>query len=297
MSGDYYYGLVKGVGCLFVKFVSFMLRVNGNIGYHLAMIFLKLGGSLITDKTQVETIRPKILQRVAAEIATALSHASNPKLLLGHGSGSFGHVAGAKYGTRDGVSSAEQWRGFVEVSAAAAKLNAFVRDQLLDAGVSVISLPPHASAQVQDGVISYLDVRPIQAALAANLLPLVMGDVAFDNVRGGTIVSTEEVMGYLTAYLKPSWLLLAGETGGVYDLVGNIIPKITRQNLPEIRAALGGSRGTDVTGGMLSKVLGMLDLVDQHPTLSIRIFSGLERDNIKTLLSTPETSLGTLITA
>ena len=259
------------------------------------MVFLKLGGSLITDKTQVEVIRPKILQRTASEIASAITQSPNLKLLLGHGSGSFGHVAGAKYGTRDGVNSAEQWRGFAEVSAAAAKLNAIVRDYLLAAGIAAITLPPHASARVQDGTITYLDHQVIEVALAAQLLPLVMGDVAFDNVRGGTIISTEEVMGYLARYLKPNWLLLAGETAGVYDLAGNVIPKITRQNLPEIRAALGGSRGTDVTGGMLSKVLGMLALVEQYPTLSIRIFSGLEPDNITTLLLAPQTSMGTLI--
>ncbi len=261
------------------------------------MIFLKLGGSLITDKTQVETIRPKILHRVSTEIATALSQSPDLKLLLGHGSGSFGHVPAKKYGTRSGVSTKEQWHGFAEVSQAASKLTAIVRDYLIAEGVSVLSLTPRVSAELQDGSITNMHVGNIQAALAAGLVPMINGDVAFDQKRGGTIVSTEEVMAFLARYLHPQWLLLAGETDGVYDLDGNVIPNITHQNLPDIRAALGGSRGTDVTGGMLTKVTSMLDLVVQNPSLSILIFSGLKSKNVAHAVVDPTSVQGTLITA
>ena len=114
-------------------------------------IFLKLGGSLITDKMGVEVVREAVLKRVALEIKEAL--AANPKmrLLLGHGSGSFGHVAGARYGTRQGVQSAEQWRGFAQVSAAASRLNEVVLASLMNAGVPALSLQPSASAVCANG--------------------------------------------------------------------------------------------------------------------------------------------------
>lgn len=257
------------------------------------MIFLKLGGSLITDKTQVETVRWEVLRRIAKEIRIAKR--PEMRLLLGHGSGSFGHVAAARYGTRNSVTTAEQWRGFAEVSAAAAKLNAFVRDALLEAEVATVSFGAHSSADCHNGSITNLTTQPIQAALNANLTPLIYGDVAFDRVRGGTIISTEEIMSYLTDELRPSWLLLAGETDGVYDLDGVTIPQIHRNNLDQIRAALGGSRGTDVTGGMVTKVLSMLDLVDAHATLSIRIFSGLHDGAVQNALIDPESVVGTTI--
>lgn len=259
------------------------------------MVFLKLGGSLITDKTQVETVRTAVLRRVATEISAALTMQPKMRLLLGHGSGSFGHVAAAKYATRTGVTTEEQWRGFAEVSTAAAKLNALVRDVLLNAGVGTVSFGAHSSAECHDNTIISLAHQPIEAALNANLVPLVYGDATFDRVRGGTIVSTEEIMSYLATHLQPRWLLLAGETDGVYDLDGVTIPQIRRDNLDEIRAALGGSRGTDVTGGMLSKVLSMLDLVAAHPSLSVRIFSGLREGAIQSALIDPESVEGTTI--
>jgi isopentenyl phosphate kinase len=260
-------------------------------------IFLKLGGSLITDKTQVETVREEVLARLAAEIAQA--RRANPalRLVLGHGSGSFGHVAGARYGTRQGVTDAAGWRGFAEVSDAAARLNRQVLAALLAAEVTAVSLSPSASVGCVDGRIQTIASHSVQAALAAGIVPVIYGDVAFDAVRGGTIVSTEEVMMALAGEIRPSWLLLAGETTGVYDQSGQVIPAISRGNYAEVEAALGGSRGTDVTGGMASKVQSMLALVDQFPQLSIRIFSGLEPGNLVQTLLHPTEADGTLLRA
>jgi isopentenyl phosphate kinase len=258
------------------------------------MIFLKLGGSLITDKRGVEVVAHAVLARLAAEIARA--RAARPELLLlGHGSGSFGHVVAAKYGTRNGVKTAEQWHGFAEVSSAASRLSKIVTDTLLGVGVPAISFQPSASAICDDGQLTQLAIAPIQRAFNHNLLPVIHGDVAFDSHRGGTIISTEEVMMVLAETLRPSWLLLAGITDGVYDSQQQVIPLITRANFAEIQSALGGSHGTDVTGGMSSKVRGMLDLVDRHPDLSIRIFSGLEAGLLERFLLRPDTQVGTLI--
>ena len=258
-------------------------------------LFLKLGGSLITDKTGVEAVREDVLRRVAQEIKEAKTENPELRLVLGHGSGSFGHVVGAQYGTRKGVYSPEEWRGFTEVSASALRLNRIVTEALLAAGLSAVSLQPCASVVCQDGQITQISIAPILAALDAGLLPVIHGDVAFDTVRGGTIISTEEVMMALADEIRPSWLLLAGETKGVYDISGDIIPTISQTNIADVAAALGGSRGTDVTGGMATKVHSMLSLVEQHPSMQIRIFSGLASDELHHVLLKPEQPIGTLI--
>lgn len=258
-----------------------------------APLFLKLGGSLLTDKTQTEALRPDVLARLAAEIAAARAARPGLRLVLGHGSGSFGHVAGARHGTRAGVAGADAWRGFAEVSDAAARLNRHVVAALLAAGVAAVGLPPSASAVVADGRIQQLAVAPVVAALATGLLPVVFGDVAFDTVRGGTIISTEEVLDYLAQTLRPSWLLLAGETAGVLDATGHVVGRITRATLPDVLPVLGGSRGTDVTGGMAAKVMAVLDLAAALPGLRVRIFSGLEAGVLTRLLLEPEMPVGT----
>ena len=80
-----------------------------------------------------------------------------------------------------------------------------------------MTLQPSASAICIDGVIKALDVKPIEIALRAGLIPIVHGDIAFDQVRGGTIISTEEILDFIAAKLKPRWFLLAGETKGVLE--------------------------------------------------------------------------------
>ena len=116
-------------------------------------IFLKLGGSLITDKTKVEHAHKAVIRRLAREIKAALNARPDLQLVLGHGSGSFGHVAAKKHGTRDGVQDRSGWLGYAEVAAAAARLNQIVTDVFVAEGVPVVSVPPSASARCEDGTL------------------------------------------------------------------------------------------------------------------------------------------------
>jgi isopentenyl phosphate kinase len=243
----------------------------------------------------VEVVRPDVLARLAAEIATARADCPDLQLVVGHGGGSFGHVAAARHHTRQGVQTAAEWLSFAEVHAAMARLNRLVVEALLAVGVPALSLQPSALAQCENGRISTINAVPIQEAIKAGLVPVIYGDVAFDGQQGGTIISTEEVMAALAGVLQPAWLLLAGVTEGVLDQVDQLIPAITPQNLPQIEAALGGSHGTDVTGGMASKVREMLALTAQHASLQVRIFSGLADGHVRRVVVGPETAVGTTI--
>ncbi|HEY3288700.1 MAG TPA: isopentenyl phosphate kinase [Anaerolineae bacterium] len=245
------------------------------------MIFLKLGGSLITDKRLIETPRRDVIERLAREISACIHNESSP-VLLGHGSGSFGHATAKRYNTRAGVHDAAGWRGFAEVSVVAARLNRIVADALLQAGISVVSIAPSATAICRDGKLIEMDTRLIQSALEHGLAPLVMGDVALDSVRGGTIVSTEEVFAYLAESLPVTRILLAGETEGVYrnQQQQDVIPVITPQSWHDVQQGIGGSSGADVTGGMASKVRDMLTLVSRHPGVRVQIFSALQEGNL-----------------
>lgn len=238
------------------------------------LTFIKFGGSLITDKRGEKAYRQAVVERLAAEIAAALDAAPELQLLIGHGSGSFGHVAARRYATRDGVQTPEQWRGFAHVATVASELSQRVTDTLDAAGVPVWRLQPSASARSAGGEIVSMALDPIRAALAHGLVPLVHGDVSLDDARGGTIISTETIFFYLAQQLPVQRVLLLGEVKGVYDLSQAVIPEITPGNLPQVEAALGGADGADVTGGMKTKVRDMVALVRRLPHLSIRIFDG-----------------------
>lgn len=241
------------------------------------LTFLKLGGSLITDKDLPNTPRKDVLARLADEISTALHNQPEMKLILGHGSGSFGHTAARKYGTRQGVRGPAGWRGFCEVWKEARALNQIVVEALSAAGVPVVAFPPSAAVVACDGQPASWDLAPIRAALAAGLVPLVNGDTIFDEERGGTILSTEDLFFYLAQKLEPGRILLAGLEEGVwadFPVCSQLIDTITPGNFPHYAAQIVGSASVDVTGGMLEKVRRMLDLAIHQPGFEAFIFSG-----------------------
>ena len=107
--------------------------------------------------------------------------------------------------TRAGVRSQEGWRGYADTALVAGQLNRLVVDALREAGVPVLPLQPSASAYCHDGELRSLDERPVRVALEHGLVPVLYGDVALDEVRGGTIISTEEIL--------PGWLLASVRRG------------------------------------------------------------------------------------
>lgn len=259
--------------------------------------FLKLGGSLITDKTRPHTPRLAVIARLAGEIASARLTSSLP-LVLGHGSGSFGHITARRYGTRQGVTTPPQWQGFLEVWQEASALNRLVMEGLQQAGLPAISFPPSAMVVARDGQVTAWDISPLQAALQAGLLPVIYGDVVFDTVRGGTILSTEDLFVHLAKEMHPKRLLLAGIEPGVwadFPACTRLIPMINPANLPEVDSALSGSAAADVTGGMKSKVHAMLALVEAMPGLVVSIFSGEAPGDVEKALTGED--LGTRIIA
>ena len=241
------------------------------------MQFLKLGGSLITNKAIARTARIDVLTRLAEEIFAAKNNNPGMRLVLGHGSGSFGHIPAKKYGTREGVNSKEEWFGFAEVWRNASALNHLVIEIMAEAGLPVIAFAPSASVTAENGRIVAWDLYPLRTALQEDLIPVVFGDVVFDRIRGGTILSTEDLFEYLAHELRPNRILLAGIEPGVwadYPACTRTLDEIMPGDLPTLGDALSGSADTDVTGGMASKVQLSLALVEGIPGLEIRIFSG-----------------------
>lgn len=238
------------------------------------LTFIKLGGSLITHKRESQSFYADVTRRVAQEIAKASALQPQLRLLIGHGAGSFGHVVAHKHGTISGVRTANQWRGFAEVATVARRLNALVMETLDEAQLPIFCIQPSSSALCEGGKLVKMDTAPISAALEHGLMPVVNGDVAIDSILGGTIISTETIFSYLAEKLRPERILLIGDVEGVYDGSGRVIEYITPANLEAIAPVLGGSKGTDVTGGMESKVRQMVELAQRLPGLQIRIFGG-----------------------
>ena len=158
-------------------------------------------------------------------------------------------------------------------------LDACIMDEFNQAGLPVISLPPSAAIQTENRKIVKWTHYPILSALENGLIPVISGDVIFDEKLGGIIFSTEDLFLGLLPEIQPDLILLAGKEPGVWkDFPRNkeIIPLINSTNLANQKSNIRSSASIDVTGGMAAKVDVMLTAVQKLPQLKISIFSGEE---------------------
>ncbi len=247
------------------------------------LIFVKLGGSLITDKFVPFTARKDVLARLAGEISQARETVPHLSLVIGHGSGSYGHIAAQKFGPRSSPKSPDQWHGFLEVWQAAHQLNQIVLETLQVAGLPVVTFPPSASTWAKSCKILRWDVSPIRQTIDGGLIPLLFGDAVLDEDLGWTILSTEDLFVHLSSLLKPERILLAGiEEGvwGTYSKKDHLIPVITPKDKGTIPGTIAGSKAVDVTGGMADKVTQMLELVARTRNIRVSIFSGMAKGQL-----------------
>src|SRR6266496_6710380 len=119
------------------------------------LTFVKFGGSVITDKTGQEAPDLPLIRRLAAEVRAALDQAgAHARLIIGHGSGSFGHTYAQRYGIHTGIVPGGDWMGFALTAAAALRLNRIVVDELLAAGIPALALQPSASLLSRQGALA-----------------------------------------------------------------------------------------------------------------------------------------------
>lgn len=251
------------------------------------LIFVKLGGSLITDKSKPFTTKPDIIRRLSKEIAEARKE-NDFNLILGHGGGSFPHVSATKYQTQKGIINKESYRGIAEVQNDASKLNRIVVEELIKTGETAVSIQPSSSCITENKRIIDFYLEPIKKLLEYNMIPVPYGDVAIDVKQGCCIISTEEILNFLAKKLRPDKIIIAGKVDGVFTADPNIdknakfIPEITNNNFAEIKKYLSVSDGYDVTGGMLHKVEEMMELAKLG--FKSQIINAMKEGNLKKAL-------------
>jgi isopentenyl phosphate kinase len=231
-----------------------------------SLVLVKLGGSLITDKRQEGVARGEIIERLAREVSQALPglREGGTGLVLGHGSGSFGHVAARRLGYDP---TAVGWRhgGAGAIQAEAARLHALVAEALIGAGVEIFSLVPSSFMVARDGAPVRSWLEPLRLALEQGRVPLLRGDVVLDETVGYSIVSTERVLLEVAGGLRGSgyhieralWL---GETDGVWNAEGSTLPALSVEQCRSFAADR--AAGTDVTGGMRHRLDAVAELAE-----------------------------------
>ncbi len=245
---------------------------------------LKLGGSILTEKTDTPTPKPDAIRRCAREIASSISRASpvggGGPLIIIHGAGSFGHPQAKEHSSPDGFTNF----GIIEIHRAVASLNDRVIEALVTNGIPAVPLHPFGCMVAENGRIAEMETAQIEIMLARGIVPVLHGDVVMDLKTGASIVSGDQLATYLAVRFKAARIGLGTAVDGVLA-DGAVIPLITPANFESLRPHIQGSEGTDVTGGMLGKVLELLAI---ETDINSYIFNASKEDTIAGFLSGDE---------
>jgi isopentenyl phosphate kinase len=249
------------------------------------LILIKLGGSIITDKSKPFCAREAVIRRLAKEIKQSLR--KDTQIIIGHGSGSFGHVVAAKYQTQKGLINKNSVKGLSLVADAAIQINRIVIKNFLKENLPVFSFAPASFTLSENFQKKEIFLQPLEESLKRGLLPVIYGDVVLDTKSGCAIFSSEKTLDLIAQNLIKKYdrvkILYCGDTDGVYGKEGKTIPLINLENYGEIKKWIRGSSKTDVTGGMLHKAEEAISLAKKFKIETL-IFSGKKKGNLKKAL-------------
>jgi len=254
-----------------------------------AITLLKLGGSVITDKTIPYHARREVISRLASEIKSY-----DKPLVISHGSGSFGHTSASLYGGKKGYTSKT---GIAKLCFDASWINHIVMEEFCRAELATISLPPIGLVQTHEGKVRSQQFHIVEGFLRQGLIPVVYGDVINDVAWDTTIYSGEKVLSEIAEFLithgyEVDRVIQVGITDGFLDAEKKPVSQITQDTWNDQKKLLFSTHTKDVTGGMEHKVEEALSLTPRG--ITTYLINGLKENELKNALHEKQIS-GTMI--
>jgi isopentenyl phosphate kinase len=215
---------------------------------------VKLGGSAITDKGKECTPNLALIHEAADQIASY-----NGKLILLHGAGSYGHPLAMNAKLNDGYRSRNQLQAISEIQLQLDELSRIIGVSLLLSKVPFVPIKPLSCFSLRKGRVlrSFLD--PIASALRLGFIPLLHGDIVFDQVDGFGILSADAIASYLAQKFFITRVLFGSDVDGIHtkdpkkSRSAKLVTEINRTNYLHVAAELRRSSNLDASGGMYGK--------------------------------------------
>jgi isopentenyl phosphate kinase len=222
------------------------------------MILIKLGGSVITDKSEYKKFNREQTARLCAEIA-----ASGKGVLVVHGAGSYGHVLSKQYQLQHGLQDFRQIPAVAQVQHDVRELSLNVVEEMIKVGMPAVSVPPGSCFVMDNGRLIVDNPEPIRALAHIGVMPVLFGDVVADRSKGFGICSGDQAMEALAKIFKPDRIVFVSDVDGLYtadpkkDENAKLIPEVDGKMLDKLDSEL---TVADVTGGIRGKVDEMLKI-------------------------------------
>jgi isopentenyl phosphate kinase len=254
---------------------------------------LKIGGSVITDKSRELAARTAEMNRLAEE----LKKADVQNLIIVHGGGSFGHPLAQKYAIKEGLKEANQIVGFAETHHVMTVLNGLFMDALVWHNIPAVSVTPSSCIITENGRIKCFEIAPLALLLKMGFLPVLYGDAVLDTKLGFTILSGDQIVAYIATKFNAKRIIMGVDVDGLYDADPKIkknakmFKHLALEELKKLKN-FGKPTACDVTGGMFGKMAELLPAIERG--ISVVIVNASKPNYIYKVLK-GESVEGTLI--
>ncbi len=231
-------------------------------------VLIKLGGSIITDKSGDCAVHIENIEH----ISRVISNHPEIQFIIVHGAGSCGHPEAKRHHLDKGLDTNNRSGIFITHSAVVT-LNTAVVSALRANGVEAVGIHPLDACTAKNGRLESFSYQPVEMLMRHGIVPVLHGDVVMDSVRGACIVSGDQLVRAIPGRIPVDRIGLATDVDGVL-CHGKVVPLINRETIAEIE--IGESDNTDVTGGMIGKLTELLRLSDEGTESTIFHVSRLE---------------------
>ena len=129
--------------------------------------------------------------------------------------------------------------------------------------------------------------------LKMGFVPVLYGDAVFDSEKGFAILSGDQLVSSLAITLDADRIIMGVDVDGLYtadpktDPSAHLMECITVEELKSLKHKIEGSKATDVTGGMLGKILELTSAIEQdiqalivNATKPHRVYKALKEEEV-----------------
>ncbi len=165
-----------------------------------------------------------------------------------------------------GYKNKEQLKGFIEAKMNLHILNKIIVESLVKYNALALSFQPLTFITAVNGGIKQINIKPLLNALKLNFIPVLHGDIVFDEAIGFSIVSGDQIVAKLAPKVEADKVIFGCDVDGIFtsdpkkDPEAKLISIIDSTNFKNVLKMVKQLEVADVTGGMKGKLMECLNL-------------------------------------
>ncbi len=252
---------------------------------------LKLGGSLLTDKTKPYHTRDDVIKSVCKEIRECMDQGLIQSLVLIQGVGSYGHPPVLERKLYKGYTGPEQLMPLSKTQSEVGEFRHKLVHELQSAGVPVCLMYPSSMIVAEKTEMTRYFFEPLEGFLSLGMPTLLGGDILIDPKMGFCVGSGDQMAVLVAKELNAKRVIFASDVAGIYssdpkvDSSALFFPEVNLNEIDNALEQMGKSEIVDASGAMKGKLNSILPAKDQITSgMDVVILSMMEYGSLKSYL-------------